>query len=161
MLTYVQRDLEKKARSRERRAFLVRMPHLVPQSLRRQAVVLYVQITHCTVLQRGREPKASLQFIGAVGCMDTYSLRIIYVQRFGAASWLRALGIVTSSSSGQAGGAFHGFTIPQLRRRLLPCRSHSIAGAGTGPVDSGMGSKSAGGRFKRLHPRCSTLTLDT
>ena len=138
----------------------MRIPHLVLQSLRRQAVVLYVQITHCTVLQLGREPKASLKFIGAVGYMDTYSIRIIYVQRFGAASWLRALGIVTFSSGGQTGGPFHGFTIPQLRRPLLPCRLHSIAGAGTGPVDSGMASKSAG-RCKRLHPRCSTLTLDT
>ena len=132
----------------------MRIPHLVLQSLRRQAVVLYVQITHCTVLQLGREPKASLKFIGAVGYMDTYSVRIIYVQRFGAASWLEVC------PHGQTGGPFHSSTIPQLRRRLLPCRSHSIAGAGTGPVDSGMGSKSAGGRFKRLHPRCSTLTLD-
>ena len=60
------------------------------------------------VLQLGCEPKVSLKFIGALGCMNNSPIRI-YSQRFGAALWLRALGVVTASPSGQAEGAFHAF----------------------------------------------------
>ena len=50
----IQRDLEKKVPAlkvdRRARGAAMRIPHLVLQSLRRQAVVLYVQITHCSLL---------------------------------------------------------------------------------------------------------------
>ena len=50
----IQRDLEKKAPAlevgRRARCAAMRIPHLVLQSLRHQAVVLYVQITHCSLL---------------------------------------------------------------------------------------------------------------